>query len=323
MTANGTNSDVADGGGRRRPFRFATGCYGPRTRAEYVDAVRRIEDLGYSTLLTPDHFHDDQLAAVAALTMAAATSSTLRIGTYVLANDFRHPAIVAKEAATLDVLSDGRFELGLGAGYDGSDYSRSGIALDPSGVRISRLAESVQVIKGLFGEGPFDYSGTFYTVTGLDGTPKPLQRPRPPLLLAGGRKRMLSLAGREADIVGLLQPTSVEGVDFSRGGLARTDEQVGWIRQAAGERFSSLELNTLVFTVVVTDHRREAAEELAVRLRTTPELVLNSVHHLVGTVDGIADDIRMWRERFGISYVAVMEEFRDSFAPVVARLAGT
>ncbi len=253
--------------------------------------------------------------------MAAETSSTLRICTYVLANDFRHPAVLAKEAATLDVLSGGRLELGLGAGGGafGSDFSQPGIVLDSGGVRVSRLGESVQVIKGLFGDVPLDFSGTYYTITGLDGTPKPQQRPHPPLLLAGGRKRMLSLAGREADIVGLLPPAG-EAPAFS---LATTSEQIEWVRAAAGDRFSALELNTCVVDVVVTDHPREAAERIAQQWGITPEVVLESIYFLVGTVDGIVDEIQMWRERFGISYVAVFEEFSDGFAPVVARLEGT
>lgn len=307
----------------RRSFRFGTGCYtASRSRSDYIDSVRRIEQLGYSTLLAPDSLTGGRwFGPLTSLMMAAETSSTLRLCTYVLANDFRHPAVLAKEAATLDVLSQGRLELGLGAGGGdfGSDYSRLGIVLDSGAVRVSRLAESVQVIKGLFGDGPFDFSGTYYTISGLDGTPKPLQRPHPPLLLAGGRKRMLSLAGREADIVGLLPPAAGEASAFS---LASTSRQIEWVREAAGDRFSALELNTLIFDVVVTDHPREAAERIAQPWGITPEVVLESIYFLVGTVDGIVDEIQMWRDRFGISYIALFEEFRDVFAPVVARLAG-
>ncbi len=169
---------------KRRPFRFSAGCQtASRSRTEYVDAVRRIEQLGYSNLWCPDAFIETRsFGPLTSLMMAAEASPTLRNCTYVLANDFRHPAVLAKEAATLDVLTEGRLELGLGAGGGafGADYSRLGIALEPGGVRVSRLTESVQVIKGLFGDVPFDFSGTYYTITGLDGTPKPLQRPHPP-----------------------------------------------------------------------------------------------------------------------------------------------
>ena len=307
---------------KRRSFRFGTGCYAAsRSRSDYVDRVRRIEQLGYSVLVCPDGFAECWFGPLTSLMMAAEVSSTLRFETFVLANDLRHPAVLAKEAATLDVFSEGRFELGLGAGGGdfGADYSRLGIVPDSGGVRVSRLAESVQVIKGLFGDMPFDFSGTYYRISGLDGTPKPLQRPRPPLLLAGGRKRMLSLAGREADIVGLLPPSG-EASAFS---LATTSQQIEWIRAAAGDRFSALELNTLIFDVAVTEHPREAAERIAQRWGVTAEVVLESIYFLVGTVDGIVDEIQTWRERFGISYIGVFEEFRDDFAPVVARLAGT
>lgn len=308
---------------KRRTFRFGTGCYtASETRSAYVDSVRRVEQLGYSVLVCPDHF-EDWFGALPSLMMAAEASSTLRLGTLVLANDFRHPAVLAKEAATLDVLSDGRFELGLGAGDAESDYTQSGIAFDPPGVRVSRLEESVQAIKGLFGDAPFDFSGTYYTITGLDGTPKPLQRPHPPVLLAGGRKRMLSIAGREADIVGLVPPWGDGGLAFSKADLATTRQQIEWVREAAGDRFPALELNTLIFKLVLTDHPREAAELIAGPLGISPEVVLESIYFLVGTVDAIVEEIQMWRERFGISYVTVMEELSDAFAPVVARLAGT
>ena len=320
---------------KRRSFRFGTGCpSGSLSRSGYVDSVRRIEQMGYSVLICADEVGtspaigaDDSsvernwFAPLTSLMMAADTTSTLRVCTYVLANDYRHPAVLAKEAATLDVLSDGRLELGLGAGGGefGVDYSRLGIALDSGGVRVSRLAESVQVIKGSFGDVPFDFSGTYYTISGLDGTPRPLQQPHPPLLLAGGGKRMLSLAGREADIVGLLPPSGgASGLS-----LATTSQQIAWVQEAAEDRFSALELNALIFNAVVTDRPREAAERIAQTWGITPEMVLESTSFLVGTVDGIVDEMQMWREHFGISYVCVAPDNMDDFAPVVARLAGT
>ncbi|MBO0692998.1 MAG: TIGR03621 family F420-dependent LLM class oxidoreductase, partial [Acidimicrobiaceae bacterium] len=300
-----------------RPFRFGTGCYlASRSRAEYIDSVRRIEEMGYSILLCPDHFAD-WLGPLTSLMMAAEASSTLRIGTFVLANDFRHPAVLAKEAATLDLLSGGRLELGLGTGYSGPDYTRTGVRMETAGIRVSRFMESVQVIKGLFSDGPVDFSGTYYTVQGLEGTPKPVQRPHPPLLIAGGSRRILSFAGREADIVGLIPRTRGGGIEFSEGQAASTAQQVEWVREGAGDRFADLELNTMVFNVVVTDHPRRAAEEIAVTVGVSPDLVLESIHFRVGTVDQMVDEIQMWRERFGISYIAVQEEDREALAPVV------
>jgi probable F420-dependent oxidoreductase len=243
----------------RRRFRFGTGSYRARSRDDYLTLARKVEDLGYAILLTPDHF-EDQLAPLAALMAAAEATRTLRIGSYVFANDFRHPAVLAKEAATLDVLSEGRFELGIGTGYLGPDYATTGIPLDPPGVRVSRLAEAVQIIKGLFADEPVTVTGTHYCVAGLDGYPKPHQRPHPPLLIAGGGKSLLSLAAREADIVGLLMGSRDGGLDFSSGSTAATAQRVEWVRQAAGDRFADLEFNTLVFGVVLTDHRQQAAE---------------------------------------------------------------
>src|SRR3712207_938194 len=160
----------------RRQFRFGTGSYRTRSRGEYLTLARKVEDLGYAILLTPDHF-GDQLAPLTALMAAAEVTRTLRIGSYVFANDFRHPVVLAREAATLDVLSEGRFELGIGAGYMAPDYAMTGIPLDPPGVRVSRLAESVQIIKGLFADEPVTYKGTYYSVAGLKGYPRTHQRP--------------------------------------------------------------------------------------------------------------------------------------------------
>jgi probable F420-dependent oxidoreductase len=279
----------------RRPFRFGTGSFQARSRDEYLALTRNVEDLGYSILLTADHF-EEHLAPLTALTAAAEATSALRIGSYVFANDFRHPAVLAREAASLDLLSGGRFELGIGAGYLGSDYAMTGIPLDPPGVRVRRLAESVRIIKGLFGDEPVTFKGTYYSVTGLAGYPKPHQRPHPPLLIAGGGKRVLSLAAREADIIGLLMQSRSGGLDFSSGSSAATAERIEWVRQAAGDRFDDLEFNTLVFGVVITDHRQRAAEEIAQPLGLTSEQLLDTVHFLVGTIDQITQDMKMWRE---------------------------
>lgn len=306
----------------QRPFRFGTGCYRATSRQEYLTQVRRIADQGYAVLVSPDHF-EPQLTPLIALMAAADASPTLRIASYVCANDFRHPALLAKEVATLDVLSDGRFELGLGAGYMGADYTLSGIPLDPPGVRIARLEEAIQIMKGLFAGGPVTFAGAYYTVRGLEGFPHSVQRPHPPLFLAGGGKRMLSLAAREADIVGIIMQARGGQLDLMDGSIAATMRRVEWVRQAAGARFDALELNTLVLAVEVTEQRERAAEHLAATCGTTAEQVLESIHFLVGTVEQMVEAVQMWRERFGISYICVIEEYRDALAPVVARLAGT
>src|SRR5918995_4714854 len=178
-----------------RPFRFGIQLSHASSGAEWLELARKAEDLGYSTLFVPDHF-GNQVAPVAALTGAASATTGLRVGPLVLDNDYRHPVVAAKEMATIDRLSGGRLEFGIGAGWMASDYEQSGIALDPPGVRVSRLEEALDVFDGLFAPGPFSLQGKHYQLAGLDGLPKPVQQPRPPLLIGGGGQRMLTLAGR-------------------------------------------------------------------------------------------------------------------------------
>ena len=306
-----------------RPFRFGAGFFGAPSREAWVSLARRTEELGYSTFLIPDHFQP-QLAPLTALMAAADATRTLRVGCFVFDNDFRHPAALAKEVATLDLLSGGRFEFGMGAGWAAADYERTGIPFDPPAVRISRLAEALHIMKGLFADEPVTFSGTHYTVAGLEGFPKPLQRPHPPVLIGGSRKELLSLAAREADIISLLGSTGPAQHDLADHTGAATARRVEWIKQAAGDRFSALELNTFVFEVVITADRQGAANQLAAAYGMTSQDVLASLHFLVGTVDDVIEELTSWRAQFGISYVAVFgEASMEAFAPVVALLAGT
>jgi probable F420-dependent oxidoreductase len=306
-----------------RPFRFGVIAYDAQSKEEWVAKARRIEQLGYAVLLVPDHL-GKQLAPVPAILAAVEATRTLRVGSYVFANDFRHPVMLAKEAATLDVLSDGRFELGIGAGYLRLEYEQAGISYDSANVRVSRLEESVQIVKGLFGEEPLTFSSTFYTVNHLDGFPKPVQRPHPPLLIGGAGKRLLTLAGREANIVsiGAKAQGDGSGLDVTDTTPAATRQKVEWIRRAAGERFNQLELNMIMYAVVVTDDRHQTAQQLAGRFKTTDEHVLTIPHCLIGTLDQISEDVQRRREQYGISYLAVFDEHSEAFAPVVARLSG-
>jgi probable F420-dependent oxidoreductase len=310
-----------------RPFRFSVQCSalpdgGARAWAELA---RTCEDLGYSTLTIADHL-DDQLAPVPALMAAADATSTLRVGALVFCNDYKHPVVLAKEAATLDLLSGGRLELGLGAGWMTTDYERAGITLDPAGVRIARLAEGVTVIKALLGDGPCTFAGEHYRVTGLEGWPKPVQRPHPPILIGGGGRRVLSLAGREADVVGL-NVNLAKGVIDASAGPNGTDEatleKVGWVRAAAGPRWSDIELQVRIHLAVVTGDREGVAEALAPAFGLTPAQALTTPHALCGSVEQIADDLVERRERFGISVIGVSVDVLHDLAPVVARLAGT
>jgi probable F420-dependent oxidoreductase len=314
-----------------RRFRFGVhfGDAAPPSAKEFFDQVRAAEDLGYSTVLFSDHLVGHPLAPMTAMVAAAGATSTLRVGTGVLGNDYKHPAVLATEAATLDLLSDGRLELGIGAGWMTADYEQAGFPLDSPRVRIERLAESVQVIKLLMAAGPATFHGTHYRIDGLDGEPKPVQRPHPPILIGGGGRKILSLAAREADIVAL-SASLVEGKDYREvlpaiiGQLIgpRVDEKLGWIQDAAGPRFDDLELCSQIGWVVVTDDARGQADAFAPAMGITPEAVLEVPAVLIGTVEGMIEQLQARRERWKFSYFVVTVEAMPAFAPVVARLAG-
>jgi len=308
-----------------KPFRFGIQAGGPADARGWAELARKAEDLGVSVLTVADHL-DDQLAPVSALTAAASATTTLRVGALVFCNDYRHPVVLAKEAATIDVLSDGRFELGLGAGWMTSDYEQSGILLDPPGERIDRLEEAIAIVKGLFADGPVTHQGRHYRITDLEGTPKPVQRPGPPLLIGGGGKRVLSIAAREADIVGVNVNLSGGVIDARVGPDATveaTDEKIAWIREAAGDRFADLELQVRVHVAAVTDDREGLAAALGPALGLSPEAALASPHALAGTVDQLVEQLEERRERWGLSYIGLSVDSLDDMAPVIARLAGT
>jgi probable F420-dependent oxidoreductase len=309
-----------------RPFRFGLQCLKADSALAFADGARQAEDLGYSTLFIPDHFVDHPLAPIPAMAAAAAHTTTLKVGALVLGNDYQHPVTLARELSTIDLLSDGRLEIGIGAGWMTVDYEKAGLTLDRPGVRIDRLAESIAVLKGLMADGPFTFSGQHYQVTELDGSPKPPQRPHPPFVIGGGGRRMLSLAAREADIVGInANLRSGEGGEDAALSLSsdRTDEKIGWVRDAAGERYDQLELQVLTGFVHFTDDRQSMAGAIAPAFGTTEEHAFESTALLVGTTQQMIDDLRTWRERWDVSYVVVPQEVAVEFAPVVAELAGT
>lgn len=310
---------------RARTFRFAVQEHHAASVSDWREKARRAESTGYSALYLPDHF-SGQPGPVAALMAAADATTTLRIGSLVFDNDYRHPVVLAKEAATLDLLSGGRLDFGLGAGWLTSDYEKAGIPLDSAGVRIERMEEGLKVIKGLWAGGEFSFSGKHYNVTGLEGSPLPFQKPHPPILLGGGGRKMLTIAGREADIVNVNYDLREGRINkkLVRTGMAdATAEKLGWIREAAGERFEGLELSITIFVATVTDDRESLASGMAAGLGMEPADVMAIPHFLIGTVDQIVDDLCSRRERYGFSYVIVPGEFAEAFAPVVERLAGT
>lgn len=307
-----------------RPFRFGVQMATAPSGQEWAAAARQAEDLGFSTLFMPDHF-GDQLAPVPALMAAACATTELRVGALVFDNDYRHPLVLAKEMATIDLLSGGRLEIGLGAGWMRSDYEESGIAFDPPGTRVDRFEEGLAVVAGLLGPDPFSFSGEHYQVTGHDLLPKAVQSPRPPILVGGGLRRMLSIAGRHADIVGI-NPTIPNGevdAEAARSGTAEaTDEKLSWVRAAAGDRYGDMEVNLLNFGCFVTDDRTSVAESLAPAFGIDPEQLLEFPHALLGTVDEICESIEARRDRWDASYLVIQHDAMEAMAPVVARLAG-
>jgi probable F420-dependent oxidoreductase len=312
-----------------RPVRFGVLAEQAQTPGQLLDTACRAEAAGCSTLLIRDHLVEGpfihQLAPLAALAAVASATTRLRVGTLVLCNDFRHPAVLAKELATLDVLSGGRLEAGLGAGFLSRDYEAGGIRFDPPGDRVGRLEESLQVLKGLFRPGPLTYRGRHYRLDRLDGFPKPVQRPHPPLHVAAAQPRMLAIAGREADIVNL-QGVSTAGGVMSEDPAGRSPhavaEKVERIRAAAGARFEQIELST-VATLMVTDRPRQAAEELA-RARgwgASAEQVLAMPAVLAGPIDHLVELIHERRRTFGLSYLILSDASLDAATPLLERLA--
>ncbi|MGH7053401.1 MAG: LLM class F420-dependent oxidoreductase [Stellaceae bacterium] len=308
-----------------RPFRFGVNVGSSRSQAEWMEKARKLEGLGYDVLTVPDHLAE-LFAPMPALVSAAAATRMLRLGTNVLNNDFRHPVLAAREAATVDLLTEGRFELGLGAGYVKSEYDQAGLVFDSGATRVGRLAEAAVIIKRLLSGEEVTFAGRHYRVTGHRVHPLPVQQPHPPIAVGGNGRRLLTLAAREADIVGL------SGITFRRGGTAPditgwketgVAEKIQLIKEVAGDRFTRIELNALVQQVIITDDRRRVAEDLASRWNQLgPDEFLASPYVLIGSVDQLVEDLQARRERWGFSYYTIFEPYMAAFAPVIARLTG-
>lgn len=280
-----------------------------------TEVARKAESLGYTSLSMPDHF-GNQLAVGPAMAAAAMVTTTLRLAPLVWCNDFRHPVVLAKEVASLDVLSNGRVELGLGAGWMKSDYEESGLVQDSAGVRIARMAESLQVLRGLLGADRCVHNGTYYQVD-MNGLPKPVQT-RIPVMIGGGARKMLTLAATEADIVGInVDLRSGLFSDLSANFAAKAcDEKIGWVRAVGRE----VVLNMLVGATFVGD-REKGLERFSKDMETPVEILRDSPHVLSGSVSQIVESLLERRERWGFSYIVVREDVLEDFAPVVARLS--
>jgi probable F420-dependent oxidoreductase len=317
-----------------RPFRFAVQSFSASSGKEWRERARRAEALGYSALHLADHVigpgpaiaksnHPIQeLAAIPAMMAAADATTTLKVGCRVFCIDYQHPAVLAKQAATIDLLSDGRLELGLGAGWLAAEYEALGIALDPPGRRIARLAETIGAFRALFSGRELAIAGADVRLAGFAGAP---QRPFPPLMIGGGGRRVLSLAAREADIVSLNfdNRSGVLGPQGVRSGAAdATAEKIRWVEAAAGARFAQLELEIGAYFTFVQAGAERVAAGLASAMGLTREEMLRHPHGLFGSVDAVCEELERRRAQYGISYVTIGEAALEPFAPVVARLAG-
>ena len=312
--------------GSKHTFRFGVQCGGELTGDSWRVLARRIEDLGYATMYAPDHFIDTVPAPLPALAVAAEATTTLRVGALVFDNDYKHPAILAKEWATIDVLSGGRTEFGIGAGWMKSDYDALGIAYDSAGTRIARLEEALHVIRSCFSGEAFSFRGEHYAITDYTAKPRPVQPGGVPILIGGGAPKILGLAGREADIIGINPNLRVGAItaDAARSAsAAETARKLEWIRAAAGARFDDIELQIRYFVHAVTDDRESFANAVAGAVDMTPADVLGSGTTLVGTVTELVATLQQRREEWGVTYVVVGSDFYEAFAPVVAQLAGT
>jgi len=321
----------------KRPFRFGLQAFAGSSAAEWFDTVRKAEDAGYSTLLSSDHYFGPgsisdatghrpvDLAPLTSIAVAAARTSSLRVGCRVFACDFHHPVVLAKEMATLDLLSEGRLEVGLGAGWVRDEYEGLGVPMARPGVRIAKLAEYVAVLRAHFSGEQMDLDGEFVHAHGFAGLPRPVQQPGPPIMIGGGAPKILGLAGQLADIVSINFDNSsgkLGSASVMSSGADETASKIGWIRDGAGDRFDQLEIEIGAYFVAVGDDAASQLETMAGRFGVAPAEFASHPHALFGSVDEICETLVDRRERYGASYVTVAQRHLDEFAPVVAALTG-
>ncbi|HXK22936.1 MAG TPA: TIGR03621 family F420-dependent LLM class oxidoreductase [Myxococcota bacterium] len=317
-----------------RPFRFAVQAACSKSGAEWRDFARRVEDLGYSTLFLADHYlgpgrarraahtPEQDLAPIAAMAFAAAVTEKLRIGCRVFCTDYHVPAVLAKEVATLELLSDGRLELGLGGGWSEGEYHAMGIPFERPGRRIAKLEEVVALVKAHFSGQELDCKGEFVNVRGYAGTPPPVRRPHPPIMIGGGKKRVLSLAGCEADIASI---SNVPFIAVNEDGLSPEQEaarRVGYVRDAAGSRFAALDIESSPYFTEVTEDPKPVLERVASAVRMEAQRLADHPNVLVGPAEAIVERLEARRQAIGFNYVTVQQAQAESFAPIAARLSG-
>ncbi|GCE16004.1 TIGR03621 family F420-dependent LLM class oxidoreductase [Tengunoibacter tsumagoiensis] len=309
-----------------RPFRFSCISNGARSREELITQAKKSEEVGVSTFLMTDHFDEASSFGIVgdpiSTLMAVADATSLRIGSHVFCNDFYHPAVLYRQVAMLDQLSEGRFQFGLGCGYLAEDYKQAGLPFDRVGVRIARFEESVKLYKAYFQTDKLYFAGQHYTLDGLDVVVKSVQKPYPPLYLGGGGKRILSFAAREADVIGLAAKNNEHGLNWTSSLYEYNDEKLTWIREAAGERFEHIELSNTIFIAVVTNDREHVAYGVGQKLGLTPEQTLQCNHVLIGTIDQMVEELYYRREHFGFSSIEFRVADIGAVAPVIGQLAG-
>jgi probable F420-dependent oxidoreductase len=318
----------------RPPFRFAVQATNAAGAREWRDTARKVQDLGYSTLFLADHYlgpgHAQRaartprqdLAPIAAMATAAAVTETLRIGCRVFCIDYHVPAVLAKEAATLDLLSDGRLELGIGAGWSGVEYTAMGLEFDRPGRRISKLEEVIELIKAHFDGSELAIGGEFVNVHGYAGRPRPVQRPHPPIIIGGGGRRVLGLAAREADIVSISNVPFVESNDVGLSPHEEARRRIGYVQAAAPERFDTLEVESSPYFTEITDDQDSALAELASKTQIPTEVLRDHPNVLIGSPATVADVLLSRRDELGVNYVTVQQSQAEAFAPVVSKLRG-
>ena len=310
-----------------RPFRFAVQAHRATSAAEWRDLSRKVEDLGFSTLFTADHYLDrgpaaQHLAPITAMATTAAVTETLRIGCRVFCIDYHVPAVLAKEAATLDLLSDGRLEFGIGAGWSEQEYRSMGLTFGEARRRVDKLEEVIALLKAYWSGEELECHGDYINVSGYAGLPLPVQRPYPRLMIGGGRKRVLSIAAREADIVSL---SNVAFTPVNEAGLTPQQEvvrRVGFAREAAGDRFAELDVESSPYFTAVTDKPDDAVARVAANVRVPPDGLIDHPNVLIGSEDEIVERLESRRETIGVNYISIQQSEIDSFAAIAARLSG-
>lgn len=320
-----------------KPFRFGLQAYAPNSGREWRELARKAEATGFSSFHLADHIigpgpaltatgHPIQtVAAIPAMAVAAEATSTIKVGCRVLCVDYRNPVMLAKEVATLDFFSEGRLELGLGAGWLQNEYEAIGVPFDRPGIRIDRFEEVVALLRASFAEGELNINTPHVHAVGFEAVPKPFTKSGPPIMIGGGAKRILTIAGREADIVSLNFNNSsgklgAEGIGSSTAEL--TDQKIQWIKDGAGSRFDQIEIEIAAYFTIVTPDGEGTRAKMAPMFGMTPEVFAEHPNALIGSVDEICDRIVERRERFGISYISFGASVIDAVIPVVERLAG-